>query len=259
MLLLIVLAVAAGLAITLAMRPRIPAAERGRRLAERAGCFACHGPEGIRGAQNPGRREGTVPTWEGDVMMFAKSEQQVREWITDGATAERSRSESWRAKRAAGALKMPAFGRRLSKGQIDDLVAFVGAMHGAPEPADSLAAHGRERAEALGCVGCHGPGGRLARPNPGSFKGYVPAWDGDDFPELVSSRQEFGEWVERGRSRRMIANPLARFFLDRAVLHMPAYRDRLEPGDLDALWSYVQWSRSPAARQPWRAEDEASE
>ena len=30
-------------------QPRLPAAERGRRLAERQGCFGCHGPAGTRG------------------------------------------------------------------------------------------------------------------------------------------------------------------------------------------------------------------
>jgi hypothetical protein len=95
----------------------------------------------------------------------------------------------------------------------------------------------------LGCEGCHGLGGRFARPNPGSLKGYVPPWDGDDFPELVRDRTEFGEWAERGISRRFEANPVARFFLRRAALRMPAYRTHLAPGDVDTLWTYVQWLR----------------
>jgi hypothetical protein len=74
----------------------------------------------------------------------------------------------------------------------------------------------------------------------------VPSWDGRDFPELVRDRAEFAEWVERGVSRRFERDPLARFFLDRAVLEMPAYRNHLEPGDLDALWAYVQWLRRTA-------------
>ena len=130
---------------------------------------------------------------------------------------------------------------------MEDLVAYVEAASGMPETEDSLAARGLERAEALGCVGCHGAGGRLARPNPGSLKGYVPSWDGADFPELVASRSEFDEWVESGVSRRFEHNPLARFFLDRAVLKMPAYRKHLEPGDLIALWAYVESLRSPAS------------
>jgi hypothetical protein len=31
---------------------------------------------------------------------------------------------------------------------------------------------------------------------------------------------------------------------------MPAYRTHLEAGDVDALWAYVQWMRSPSLRAP---------
>jgi mono/diheme cytochrome c family protein len=240
---LVLAAIAAATAAAVALRPRLPAAERGRRLALRTGCFACHGPEGTRGASNPGRTDKRVPTFEGDVMMFAKTRAQVREWIEDGVTEARSKSETWRRDRDRGALRMPAFRRRLTAAQIEDLVAFVEASAGRPEPDDSLARRGLERVAALGCNGCHGPGGRLARPNPGSLKGYVPSWDGRDFPELVGDRTEFGEWVERGVSRRFEGNPLARFFLDRAVLRMPAFEKHLAPGDVDALWAYVRWLR----------------
>ena len=235
----------AGAAI--ALRSSLPAAERGRRLALRTGCFACHGPEGTRGTSNPGRADKTVPTFDDDLMMFAKGREEIREWIRDGATAAKKKSETWRRDRERGTLRMPAFGRRLGPRQIDDLVAFVEAAGGRPEPEDSLAARGLERSRALGCNGCHGPGGRLARPNPGSLKGYVPSWDGRDFPELVQDRAEFGQWVEHGVSRRFEQNPLARFFLDRAVLRMPAFEKHLEPGDVDVLWAYVRWLRDRAS------------
>ncbi|MBI5711198.1 MAG: c-type cytochrome [Candidatus Eisenbacteria bacterium] len=234
----------------LAVRPPLSPAERGRRLAERTGCFGCHGPEGLRGAGNPGRTDRTVPGFEDDVMMFAKTRDEIREWIRDGGTAAKRRSRTWRAQREQGALRMPAFGDRLSARQVEDLVAMVEANAGRPEPEDSLALAGRRRAKELGCTGCHGPGGRFQRPNPGSVRGYVPAWDGPDFPELVRDRAEFSEWVERGRSDRFARNPLARYFLDRAAVKMPAFRRHLLPGDLDALWRYVTWLRTgaPAGR-----------
>jgi mono/diheme cytochrome c family protein len=228
--------------------PGLMPAERGRRLAERSGCFSCHGPEGREGTANPGRSDRTVPDFTDDVMMFARDPGAVREWIRDGVTAARAHSATWREQRAKGVLHMPAFGRRLSARQIDDLVAFVEASAGRPEPGDSLVKAGLRRAGELGCLGCHGPGGRLERPNPGSLRGYVPSWDGPDFPEMVGSQAEFGEWVERGTSRRFGANPLARFFLRRGSLKMPAFQRHLEPGDLDALWAYVSWLRSPASR-----------
>ena len=227
-----------------ALRPKLTPVERGRRLAEVNGCFGCHGPEGSRGAPNPGHTDKTVPSYAA-LMMYAKTREEVRDWIEDGVTDTRAKSETWRAQRDKAALRMPAFGKRLSARQIDDLVEFVLAAAGDRVPEDSLALLGRDRAEELGCFGCHGEGGRFARPNPGSLKGYVPPWDGADFPELVADRKEFDEWVERGVSRRFEANPLAQFFLKRAALRMPEFRKHLKPGDLDALWAYVAWLRSP--------------
>jgi mono/diheme cytochrome c family protein len=241
----IALAVIALAAAYWIFRPNLTAAERGRRLAEANGCFGCHGPEGLRGAGNPGREEGVVPNFEGTLMMYAHSEHEVREWIRDGAPRERREDPEWRAARSKGVLRMPAYGRRLSEREIEDLVAFVMAVGALRAPDDSLAMHGRDRAEALGCFGCHGAGGRLARPNPGSLKGYVPPWDGPDFLELVAGEGEFREWVEEGVGQRFRTNPVAQFFLKRAPLKMPAYRDHLEPGDVEALWAYVQWLRAP--------------
>jgi len=232
------------------LRPRLTPAERGRRLAEANGCFSCHGPEGTKGVPNPGRADLTVPAFPGTLMMYAKDAEQVRQWIRDGATKSRRASRTWQAERKKGALRMPAYGKRLTGREVDDLVAFVLAAAGEPAPEDSLPAAGLERASALGCFGCHGIGGRFARPNPGSFKGFVPPWDGTDFPELVAGRREFGEWVEEGVSRRFAANPAARYFLRRGPLRMPAYRKQLQPGDVDAMWAYVTWLRMPPPPTP---------
>jgi len=248
--LLAVLALAGALAAAAALwitRPHLPPAERGRRLAEAQGCFTCHGPAGRQGAANPGRRDKSVPTFAGDLMMYAHDADDVREWILDGSTARKRESRTWREQRDAGALRMPAFRGVLSPAQVSDLVAYVMLVSESPEPTDSLALAGRDRAASLGCVGCHGPGGRLAPRNPGSLKGYIPSWDGADFPELVRDEAEFREWVEKGISARFRTNPAARFFLVRARLHMPAYERHLEPGDLEALWAWVRWVRSEAA------------
>jgi len=224
------------------LRPRLTPAERGRRVAEANGCYSCHGAEGAKGISNPGRADRTVPSF-GALMMYAKNRDQVREWIRDGVTKARSESKTWRAERARGTLRMPAYGKRLTGREIEDLVDFVLAVAGEPAPDDSLAAAGLERATQLGCFGCHGAGARFARPNPGSFKGYVPPWDGPDFPDLVRDRAEFDEWVEEGVSRRFAANPIATYLLRRAPLRMPAYRKQLQPGDLNSMWAYVLWLR----------------
>jgi mono/diheme cytochrome c family protein len=226
-----------------AIRPHVTPVERGRRIAEANGCFSCHGPEGVKGIPNPGRADLTVPSFSSTLMMYAKDAGEVREWIEDGSTGAKRSSQTWRAEREKGTLRMPAFEDRLTAREINDLVAFVLASASEPAPEDSMPAAGLDRARELGCFGCHGTGGRFARPNPGSFKGYVPPWDGPDFPDLVASRSEFNEWVESGVSRRFDTNPVARFFLRRAPLHMPHYKKHLEPGDLDALWAYVTWLR----------------
>jgi mono/diheme cytochrome c family protein len=244
-LIVLVLFAAAGLVFyNAALRPKLSAVERGRRLAERTGCFGCHGPEGIEGTANPGRPEDKVPSFRA-LMMFAHNEGEVREWIRDGSTAAKRKSETWQANRKAGALRMPDFGDRLKPAQIEDLVAFVMAVSGDYAPEDTLARAGYDRAAGLGCFGCHGAGGQFGRGNPKSLKGYIPSWDGGDFPDLVKDRGEFDEWVEHGKTKRFESNPAAKFFLRRATLHMPAYERFLKPGDLDALWAYVRWLRGP--------------
>jgi mono/diheme cytochrome c family protein len=227
-----------------ARRPDLPPAERGRRLAEKFGCFGCHGPGGLQGAKNPGRIDGSVPNFEDDVMMYAKTPEEIHEWIHFGVSRKKAASRTWQADRDRGALRMPAFKDRMSERDMHDLVACVLATSGSPAPDDSLAAQGLQRAQALGCVGCHGPGGRFARPNRGSWKGYVPSWDGGDFAELVRDSTEFRQWVEHGVSRRFEDDRLASYFLRRAVLRMPAYEKHLEPGDVPVLWAYVTWLRS---------------
>ncbi len=242
------LAAAAVAANAIVRRPSLPSAERGRRIAERTGCFGCHGPGGLRGANNPGRTDKTVPNFADDMMMYAKTPEGVHEWIHNGVTHKKAASMTWRADRDRGVLKMPAFKGRMNEKDMDDVVAYVMAVSGMPEPEDSVAAFGLQRAEELGCIGCHGPGGRLARPNPGSLKGYIPSWDGVDFPEVVRDSAEFRQWVERGVSHRFETNPFASFFLKRAPVKMPAFDKHLEPADVTALWAYVTWLRTTGSQ-----------
>ena len=122
---LVGVALAGGAAAAFVFRPHLPDAERGRRLAERTGCFNCHGPGGIRGAANPGRTDKTVPTFEGDVMMYAKTPDEIHEWIHNGVSSKKAASRTWRAERDRGALKMPAYERHLQPGDVEALWAYV--------------------------------------------------------------------------------------------------------------------------------------
>ncbi len=210
---------------------------RGWKIAERAGCFACHGPGGARPIPNPGSRDGEVPSWTGGTwMMWNKTEEDVRAWITDGHPPDRDPDR-------AALIRMPAYKDRLSALEIDDLTAYVLAVSQFGWPEDEAVARGRDVAVRFGCFGCHGPEGRGLVSNPGGYKSYVAPWDGADYADLVRDDEEFRQWVKNGISDRFEANPAARFFLDRAPIKMPAYGDRIAAGEVEALLAYVRWVR----------------
>ncbi len=211
--------------------------QRGRVLADRMGCFGCHGPGGGQPIKNPGAEGGEVPGWPGGTwMMWNQDERDVRTWILKGRLERREVD--------AGALiKMPAFETRLTPKETDDLVAFVlAASHFGPIP-DEAASAGHEVGYRLGCFGCHGPEGRGLVMNPGSLKGYIPPWDGPDYLDLVRDDAELREWVRNGASDRLRANPVARRFLQTQAIAMPAYHDRVSDDDLRTLAAYIAWVR----------------
>jgi mono/diheme cytochrome c family protein len=211
---------------------------RGRAVAERMGCFGCHGPGGERPIPNPGASGGEVPRWGGGVsMMYSQDEADVRAWIRDGHPEGHPPDE--------GALiRMPAFGDRLTDAELGDLAAYVLAVSQFGWPEDKRVAAGREVAVRFGCFGCHGPEGRGLVANPGSLTGYVPPWDGDDYPELVRGDSELAQWVRNGISDRFRANPAARHLLRAQAIPMPAYGDRISDEELEALGAYIQWVRA---------------
>ena len=210
---------------------------RGRAVAERSGCFACHGDGGARPIPNPGAKTGEVPSWTGGTwMMWNRNETDIRSWI------ERGRPDG-REPDPGALIAMPAYGERLRADEIDDLVAFVLATSLFGWPEDPTVVAGREAAVKLGCFGCHGPEGRGLLRNPGSFKGYVPPWDGPDYPDLVQSDVEFREWVRDGITRRFRNNPVARRILESQAIRMPAYGDRITEEEIRSLLAFVDWVR----------------
>src|SRR5213595_1542966 len=114
-----------GIAAAIVTRPHLTPAERGRRVAERTGCFGCHGPGGLHGANNPGRTDKSVPNFADDVMMYAKTPEEIHEWIHNGVTHKKANSVTWRTDRDRGTLKMPAFKDRMNERDMDDVVAYV--------------------------------------------------------------------------------------------------------------------------------------
>ena len=242
--------------LTYLRKPRLTPALRGAQLAEKLGCFACHGPGGTGSIPNPGSEEEEVPAWDGGTaMMYVKNEQEIREWILYGHPKRLEDKHDHEPSGDPGAhgdekdvqdgsgslpVRMPAFEGIVSAGELHDLVAYYKAV-AAFETLPQAARDGYRVASRLGCFGCHGPGGRVGSRNPRSFKGYIPPWRGKDYAELVKNDTELREWILEGRIERFESNPLARYFTRRQVIQMPAYRDALSDDELEALVDYIQW------------------
>jgi len=190
--------------------------QRGFVVALEKGCFTCHGPGGLRGAPNPGYSFGDVPPWDGGtVWQYVENEQ------------------------------MPGWGGKISDQDLTDLVAFFKAVSdfdGVP-PEGSRADEGKLAAWKLGCFNCHGPQGRGTMPNVRAFKGYIPSWDGDDFPDLVANDQELREWILDGGPKRILEHPIARWFIQAQPIKMPAYRGHITDGQVEAIIAYIRWLR----------------
>lgn len=226
----------------LILPPRDNPAQRGRLLAAELGCFNCHGPGGTGGVPNPGSKTDEVPSFhEGSLMMYVHNDRDIREYILDGAPAAKLARPEYVAEQEAQALRMPAYRSTVSSAQVDDLVAYLRAASGLIEPKDEQAARGIEVALSSGCFFCHGDMGVGGMPNPGSLKGYIPGFSGDDFDELVRDKQELRGWIVDGGIPRLRNDPLASYFIERQRVQMPAYKDHLPAADVDALIAYIDW------------------
>lgn len=224
---------------------------RGREVAQRMGCFSCHGPAGIGGVTNPGSSVDTVPGFrEQTPMMFVHNDQEIREYILDGAPAAKLKRESYRKEMESQAIRMPAYRAWLSTADVDALVAFIRATSGLLLPDDPELARGEELMRAKGCFACHGEMGSGGLPNPGSFKGYVPGFIGPDFVELVQNDDELQEWIRRGTIARLEKHPIASRFLEAQRIKMPAYGEHLSDWEIAAISKHIRW----LAAGTWRTQ-----
>jgi mono/diheme cytochrome c family protein len=244
-LVLLALSLGAGLWLRHARTRNLGPVERGRRLAAQNGCFNCHGPGGLSGWDDPGEGVGGVPPWTNEALTaYAKTADEVREWIADGSPRRLRESGVADGEEGSSLLQMPPYGKVLSEAQIADLAAYVRAVGDFEPPPEGPAREGQEVATRLGCFSCHGPQGRAAPENPGSMLGYIPSWDGEDFPELAKDEAEIRAWILDGRPDRLRDHPVARFFLERQVVKMPGYRGRIADEDLEKLLAYLRWVRA---------------
>jgi mono/diheme cytochrome c family protein len=218
------------------------AVQRGFAAAERNGCFNCHGPAGLAGFDGPAAI-GAVPALGGELAGRPLAEPAIRRWILEGRPAHLEGDGG----DEGGVFRMPAFRGVLSAREADEVVAYVQAVAGGDLPAAGPARDGHEAAARLGCFQCHGPAGRGDAANPGSLKGYIPSWAGADFPELVRDDSEARAWVLDGGPRRLREHPVARFFLARQAIKMPAYRGRISEAEIEAVLAYIGWLRRDRA------------
>jgi mono/diheme cytochrome c family protein len=227
-------------------------AARGLRLAERLGCFACHGPGGAGGIANPGSQEGEVPAFvEQTQMMYVTGTDELREYVLDGMPKRRRDEPEYVAQMQQAALHMPAYRPFVTASEVEDLVAYLRATSGQILPkGDPLAFRGAELAIEYECFACHGPLGAGGVANPGSFKGYVPGFWASDFDDLVRDDAELREWLADGKIDRIAEHPIGGWFFRRQALKMPAYGEILSAEQLDALATYVRWIR----KGEWRGE-----
>jgi mono/diheme cytochrome c family protein len=217
-------------------------ATRGRMVAAELGCFNCHGPEGRGNVPNPGSKFETVPGFtEQTLMMFVKGDGELREYILEGAPHRRRSSASYQEQMQQQAIQMPAFRDWISDSDVDALVAYLRQVSGMLRPQAPQAVRGEQLAAQLGCFTCHGEMGMGGRPNPGSLKGYIPGFLGEDFRELVRDDQELLTWLREGSLPRIAEHGLGRRFFERQRIKMPAYGRFLPAEDLQALAAYVRW------------------
>ena len=174
-------------------------------------------------------------------MMYVESRDEIRQFILDGTSAARAGSTSVQREREKAAIQMPAYRDLVSTREVEELTAAFMVLAGMAQPATgTVADQGLELARRWECFACHGAGGSGGLPNPGSYPGFIPGWYGADYRDLVRNREEFDSWVLEGTTPRLAKNRMARFFVERQRLQMPAYRN-LSAAELDALWAYFRW------------------
>lgn len=100
----------------------------------------------------------------------------------------------------------------------------------------NAAERGAQAYQRLGCDGCHGPGGFGGIPNPRSKEREVPALIGGTAMMYIESPEEIREWILDGRPKRLSKSPAG----EEALVHMPAYRDRIATEELEDLVAYYQ-------------------
>lgn len=254
---LLALAIGGTILLQIEKRPEPSPVSRGAKLADQAGCFACHGRSeeeprfNLRqGAPGQWRSKNNPSLWEGEIDRMDV----LVDWITHGVPADEVE------KHKQLFIRMPAYQDRLTPGEIEDIAAWVLSeglklkvdLRAKPGPVpanraltpDELLVAGDRLARQTGCYQCHGELGQGGVANPDSFKGYIPGFHGKDFLKLTANgdRAEIIFWIDHGRGRAIEAGLLGRVakkYLDGQAIPMPGYRDQLTSAEKELLADYL--------------------
>ncbi len=255
---LLILGLGGTILLQVEKQPEYSPVARGAKLAETAGCFACHGRGdgekrfNLRQKADAWGTKNNPTFWDEDITKV----DEIVEWITNGVTA----AEVEKHKRLF--IKMPAYKVRLKPAEIDAIAAWIlaeglkytqgtgptakplSASDGKPLTADQLLVSGDRLSRKFGCYLCHGELGQGGVANPDSFKGYIPGFFGRDFLKLTANgdRGEILHWIDHGRGQAIesgLTGKIARHFTTRQATQMPGYRDQLAAPEKELLADYL--------------------
>jgi mono/diheme cytochrome c family protein len=106
--------------------PEEELAIRGADVARELDCFACHGPLGAGGIQNPGSFKGYIPSfWGADFDELVQNDEELRLWITKGEIPRIADHPIGSRFLKRQAVKMPAYERFVPEADIRALMAYV--------------------------------------------------------------------------------------------------------------------------------------
>jgi len=217
---------------------------RGKSIAQNMGCVGCHETVSPGVIMNPGSLRGIIPNFhsgESTSLFWVENFDEFQEWVRQGVS-NRIKSERLRFNyRDSTAIAMPTYGNNISRDQLSDLYTYFKDKNNFPDPVADAAVNGKRTAQQHGCFACHGLNGVDGISNPGSFKSYIPPWEGDDFNEMAKNDDEIKEWVRTGSLHRYDFNPIARYFLTHQKIKMPAYGTTLNEEEINNLVAYIHW------------------
>lgn len=104
---------------------------------------------------------------------------------------------------------------------------------------DNAIWHGLREAREHGCLNCHSAPANKELTNPGSPGGTVPSFAGGNLMMYVDRPEEVEEWIRQGFTQKRRANPEAWAKYQAQLIQMPAFGDRLDGDEIQALKAFV--------------------